>query len=147
MNDRLNVREGDVLVVSYPEVKIPLATKYSTITVGGLIYTRRLAPGDVVQDEYDKIYAFLKSMAERDAREKVKLWTEELAGVHKRPPPPLPPKPAGAGNAIHRSGEIVCGECLSRVGHTATCSRFRPIAAKQETTASGARPKPTTVQR
>jgi hypothetical protein len=95
-DDRLNVREGDVLVVSYPEVKIPLATKYSTITAGGLIYTRRLVPGDIAQIEYDKIYGFLKSMAERDAREKVKLWTEELAGAQRRPPPPLPPKPAGA---------------------------------------------------
>lgn len=93
----LLVREGDVLVVSYPEVKIPLLTKYSTVTIGGLIYTRRLAPGDNVPNEYDKIYGFLKSMAERDAREKVKVWTEELANAHRRPPPlPLAPKPAGA---------------------------------------------------
>lgn len=135
----LLVREGDVLVVSYPEVKIPLLTKYSTVTIGGLIYTRRLAPGDNVPNEYDKIYGFLKGMAERDAREKVKVWTEELANAHRRPPPlPLAPKPAGA---VHASGEIVCGECLSRVGHTAACSQFR-------TTAAGARPKPTTaVQR
>lgn len=87
-------REGDVFVVSYPEVKVPLAAKFSTITVGGLIYTRRLVAGDSVEKEHDRIYAFLKRMAERDAREKVQLWTEEISG--KRPPPlPAAPKPAG----------------------------------------------------
>lgn len=88
-------REGDVIVVSYPEVKIPLATKFGNIVVGGLIYTRHLVAGDSVETEHKRIYAFLKRMAERDAREKVQTWTEELAG--KRPPPlPTPPKPAGA---------------------------------------------------
>lgn len=87
-------REGDVFVVSYPEVKVPLATKYASVTVGGLIYTRRMLKGESVQAEHDRIYSFLKRMAEREAKEKVRLWAEEMAG--KRPPPlPTPPKPAG----------------------------------------------------
>lgn len=79
-------RDGDVLVVSYPEVKVPLATKYSTVTVGGLIYTRQLRKQDNLLTEYERVYAFLKRMAEADAREKVKLWTEELAGKSRRLP-------------------------------------------------------------
>jgi hypothetical protein len=116
---QLRARDGDVLVVSYPAVKIPLATRYANIEVGGLIYTRQLQSGDDAQKEYERIYAFLKSMAEKDAREKVRLWTEELAGKREadvekpiapkpearptqpaRPraagaPPALPPKPVG----------------------------------------------------
>jgi hypothetical protein len=92
----LIARDGDVLVVSYPEVKIPLTTKYGIVGVGGLIYTRKLVEGDVVQDEHDKVYAFLQRMAERDAREKVRAWTQELESARQnRTPPPLPPKPAG----------------------------------------------------
>lgn len=95
-DDELVAREGDVLVVSYPEIKVPLTTKFASVTVGGLIYTRRMNLGDVVQVEHDKIYAFLKRNAEHQAKEKVREWTEELSG--KRPPalPPLP-KPAGPG--------------------------------------------------
>lgn len=97
-------REGDVLVVSYPEVKLPLASRFGTITVGGLIYTRRLVAGESAAVEQQRIYAFLKRMAERDAREKVQLWTEELAA--KRPPPlPVAPKPAGAGERTPPAGK------------------------------------------
>jgi hypothetical protein len=120
---QLRARDGDVLVVSYPEVKIPLATKFSNIVVGGLIYTRKLIEGDDAQLEYERIYAFLKAMAEKDAREKVRLWTEELSAkresdaetkvvppkpdtaaslratqpvrIMRAAPPALPPKPAG----------------------------------------------------
>ena len=96
-DNELVAREGDVLVVSYPEVKIPLATKYATVTIGGLIYTRRLNAGDVVQVEHDKIFEFLKRNAEREAREKVRLWTEELTAKRSPPPLPPPPKPSGPG--------------------------------------------------
>lgn len=101
------VREGDVLVVSYPEVKIPLA-KFTFATVGGLIYTRRLVPGDDIQNEYDQIYAFLERNAERSAREKVRKWAAELSA----PPPakavaPKPPERAASGSvpAMHISPE------------------------------------------
>jgi hypothetical protein len=93
-DDDFEARDGDVLVVSYPEVKIPLATKYSTVTIGGLIYTRQLRSKDSPTEEYQRVYAFLRHMAEADARAKVQQWTEELAA--KRPPPlPTAPKPVG----------------------------------------------------
>lgn len=89
----LLARDGDSISVSYPEVKIPLA-KFAIAGVGGLIYVRQLKAGDDVQAEYDRVYAFLKRAAERDAKEKVQLWSAEL-----RPPaavpPKLPPKPSG----------------------------------------------------
>lgn len=115
--DYVAAREGDTLVVSYPEVKLPLTTKFGTITVGGLIYTRKLVSGDNAEAEYDRIYLFLKRLAERDAREKVKLWNDELLRAREiskasevaalppkpttRPPshvskPGLPPKPGAA---------------------------------------------------
>jgi hypothetical protein len=73
------VREGDVLVVSYPEVTIGLGgNSYSSVKVGGLIYTRKLLEGDDPDEQYRKIYAFLEQRAVRDGREKVRLFQEEL---------------------------------------------------------------------
>lgn len=96
--DAILARDGDVLVVSYPEVKIPLATRFGTISIGGLIYTRKLLATDNVEAEYDRIYSFLRSMAERDARLKVKLWHDELVR-RKEPAVEPPPKPATVGQA------------------------------------------------
>lgn len=79
-------REGDVLVVSYPEIKLPIA-QYASVTVGGVTYSRKLATGDDPQAEYDKIYDFLKRNAERDAATKVRLWSTEMRGAGKAPPP------------------------------------------------------------
>lgn len=73
-----DAREGDVLVVNYPEVSVPLAGYGVNCKVGGLMYTRRLLPGDDVAKQYDRIYAFLKARAERDANEKVRAWAEEV---------------------------------------------------------------------
>jgi len=103
----LLAREGDTLVVSYPEVKIPLA-KFAIAGVGGLIYTRQLKAGDDAQAEYDRIYAFLKRAAERDAKEKVQLWAAELrtpapALASRVSPPKMPPKLPGPVNAAGRS--------------------------------------------
>jgi hypothetical protein len=93
--DTLKARDGDVLVVSYPEVTVPLTTKYASVKIGGLIYTRRLVAGEEVQAEYDSIYRFLKGMAQRDAHEKVRVWTQELAGKRsdESSKPTVPPKP------------------------------------------------------
>jgi hypothetical protein len=96
MDDRLIARQGDVLVVSYPEVKIPVA-RFNIVSVGGLSYSRQMNKGDSVEQEYDRIYAFLRGTAERDARQKVKLWAEELSGSRPKPPPIVPPKPAPLG--------------------------------------------------
>jgi hypothetical protein len=72
-------REGDQLVIAYPEVTIGLGSNsYSSVKVGGLIYTRVLRDADDADEQYRKIYAFLEQRAVRDGREKVKLFQEEL---------------------------------------------------------------------
>ena len=94
--------EGDVLVVSYPEVKLPIAgSRYAMVSVGGLIYTRKLREGDDVQAEHDRIYGWLRTNAERSAREKLEAWAAELAGSSApKPAPraaaPMVPKPGAA---------------------------------------------------
>lgn len=86
-------REGDVLVISYPEVKIPVS-KYWTLGVGNLIYTRKLIAGDNPDDQYDRIYGWLKNKAEQTAVEKIKRWSAEAAGVdHDAPAAPRRPRP------------------------------------------------------
>ena len=75
----LVARDGDVLVVSYPEITIPLK-QYSSVKIGGLIYTRRLVDGESVDEQYAKVYAFLKTKAETDGVAKVKTWAAELGG-------------------------------------------------------------------
>ena len=72
-------REGDILVVSYPEVTVPVV-QYSAVKVGGLIYTRRLQKGDDPNEQHDRIYAWLKRKAERAANEKVEAWSKQLRG-------------------------------------------------------------------
>lgn len=88
--ESLTAREGDVLVVQYGEVKIPVI-QYSTVSVGGLTYSRQLKAGENVSVEYDKVYAFLKSAAERDGREKIRAYSEELRPSPKPQPKPEPP--------------------------------------------------------
>ena len=97
---RIVAREGDVLVVSYPEIKLPI-TRFTNLTVGGLTYSRKLVAGDDPQVEYDRIYAFLRVNAVKDGREKFREYSEEIhAAQQPKPlapkPPGLPPKPAGA---------------------------------------------------
>jgi hypothetical protein len=70
-------REGDVLVVSYPEVTIPLI-QYSTVKVGGWIYTRRMVGGESVTKQAEKVYQWLKSRCEKHATEKIATWAQEL---------------------------------------------------------------------
>lgn len=72
-------REGDVLVVSYPEVTIPLR-QYANAKVGGLIYTRKLREAESVDEQFDKIYKYLARRAEKDAREKIEIYAGELKG-------------------------------------------------------------------
>lgn len=117
MSTDFDARDGDVLVVSYPEVKIPLATKYSTITVGGLIYTRQMRANDSPAAEYEKVYAFLRRVAEADAREKVRVWNEELAAKAKQPPPlPITPKPIGAAEVVTSRSQLEPGAKPKPVG-------------------------------
>jgi len=80
--NKLEPREGDVLVVSYPESTISLGgTSYSAVKVGGLIYTRKLLAKDDLDAQYDLIYDFLKQRAQRDGRMKVDEFQAELRRV------------------------------------------------------------------
>lgn len=74
---KVAARDGDILVVSYPEVTIPIA-QYSGVKVGGLIYTRKLLDGDDVEAQYRSIYEFLKAKATADGRAKVQEYRDEL---------------------------------------------------------------------
>lgn len=73
-------RDGDVLVVSYGEVTIPMPKPYSNVKVGGGIYTRRLLEGDNAVEQYERVYKYLKAVSERTAQDKVETWSKELKG-------------------------------------------------------------------
>lgn len=70
-------RDGDVLVVNWPEIKVPVI-QFSTVSVGGLSYTRRLTDGEDPEVVYHQIYAFLERVGQRDAREKLAAWGAEF---------------------------------------------------------------------
>ena len=72
-------REGDVLVVSYPEVTIPLKVNYASVKIGGWIYTSRLAAGDDVREQARLIYDYLRAHAEHFGAEKVRDFAAEFA--------------------------------------------------------------------
>lgn len=73
-------RDGDVLVVHYGAVKVPLPSgKFGSVEVGGESYTRQLRAGDDVVEQYEKVYDFLKGRSERAAREKVKEWYAQFS--------------------------------------------------------------------
>lgn len=74
---KLYARDGDVLVVSYPEVKVPVAP-YTAVAIGNLIYTRKLLAGDDTDEQYTQIYEFLKRRAEADGAEKIRDWSNEF---------------------------------------------------------------------
>lgn len=58
-------RDGDTLVVTYPEVTLPLPEKFAMMKFGGLIYTRRLRDGDDPQEQLETIDRWLTREAER----------------------------------------------------------------------------------
>jgi len=71
-------REGDVLVVSYPEVTLPLPRPYASARVGGYTYTRRLRDGDDVALEALRVYRWLARFAEESGADAYKRWTREF---------------------------------------------------------------------
>lgn len=72
------VREGDRLTVMYNGVKLSIAP-YSTVELDGSIYSRTLKPGDDPDKEWDRIYSYLKENSLKEAREKLRVFSEELA--------------------------------------------------------------------
>lgn len=76
--DGFEVREGDVLVVAYPEVTLPLRVQYAMVRVGGCSYSRVLRDGDDVNEQFGKISAWLAAQVEADARRKIAAYTDEL---------------------------------------------------------------------
>lgn len=104
MASDLVARQGDVLVVTYPEIKIPVV-KFGTVGVGGLTYSRQMEAGENIGEQYERVYQFLKTAAEKDAREKVQLWRNELEprpAVVAPKPAGVAPRPAGAPPPINR---------------------------------------------
>jgi hypothetical protein len=91
MSDRLSkkpeapllARQGDVLVVAFPEMTIPIAS-YANVKIGGLTYSRHLVDGESVEDQYEKIYAFLTRRALLDGKAKVAEAQAELERVRAR---------------------------------------------------------------
>lgn len=59
-------REGDVLVLTYSEVTLPLPKQYAMMKFGGAIYTRKLCAGDDVEKERVAISAWLTRVVEAD---------------------------------------------------------------------------------
>lgn len=81
--DDVRARAGDVLVVSFPEITLPIA-QYSNVKLGGLTYSRQLVDGESVSEQYDKIYAFLKNRALQDGQAKVAEAKAELERARSR---------------------------------------------------------------
>ena len=73
-------RDGDVLIIAYPEVTVPLSIKYATVKIGGISYTRRMQAGDNVGETFAKVYGWIKSVAEGIGAEKVKRIAREFKG-------------------------------------------------------------------
>ena len=73
-----DVRDGDVMVISYPEITLPLPKAYSSVKIGGWIYTRRLCAGDNLRDQATKIYDFLSAHAKRTGTAKVREFANEF---------------------------------------------------------------------
>lgn len=71
-------RAGDVLVVSYQEVTLPLPKAYSMMKFGGLIYTRQLREGDDVAAEAATISKWLTKTAETEGVAKYRRLVAEF---------------------------------------------------------------------
>jgi hypothetical protein len=71
-------RDGDVLVVSYPEVTLPLPKQFSMMKFGGLIYTRQLRVGDDVTATARTIGAWITKIAESDGAAKFRRLNAEF---------------------------------------------------------------------
>ena len=81
-------REGDVLVVTYPEVKVPIK-QFWIVGVGNLTYTRRMNAGESVTQQANQIMGKLTELAEMHANERIAKWSEQANPD--APPKPIPP--------------------------------------------------------
>jgi hypothetical protein len=71
-------RDGDVLVVTYPEVTLPLPKQYSMMKFGGAIYTRQLRAGDDVDGTARSISAWLSKLCEAEGSAKYRRLVAEF---------------------------------------------------------------------
>lgn len=71
-------RAGDVLVVSYPEVTLPLPKQYAMMRFGGWIYTHQLEAGDDVDTRARAIAAWLTQRAEAEGSVKYRRLVAEF---------------------------------------------------------------------
>lgn len=73
-----SARDGDSLVISYPEVTLPLPRKFAMMKFGGLIYTRKLNEGEDVAEQYEVISKWLFAVGERDGVAKYRKLLKEF---------------------------------------------------------------------
>jgi hypothetical protein len=71
-------RDGDTLVISYPEVTLPLPKQYSMMKFGGAIYTRKLQAGDDLALIAGQITKWLARTIEADAGAKYRRLAGEF---------------------------------------------------------------------
>lgn len=71
-------RDGDVLVVSYPDVTLPLPKQYAMMRFGGAIYTRQLRAGDDVDATARAISGWLTRTVEADGVAKYRRLVAEF---------------------------------------------------------------------
>lgn len=77
------VRTGDKLTVMYNGVKLGIAP-FSTVELDGSIYSRMLEEGDDPVEQWDKIYNYLKGQCLKVAREKLRIFSDELRAAKQR---------------------------------------------------------------
>jgi hypothetical protein len=79
----IEAREGDVLVVNVPGVKLQIAS-YSTVEIDGGTYSRKLEKGDDVNEQFDRIHSFLRDKQQEKARLKLGTFADELRRARER---------------------------------------------------------------
>lgn len=78
----LKAREGDVLYVSYPGVKVPTKKQYLSVEVGGLSIQRQMREGEDFLEAYEELYGALRTVAERDAVAKRDFYVKEFDNLN-----------------------------------------------------------------
>lgn len=73
-------RDGDILVVTYPEVTLPLPKQYSMMKFGGAIYTRQLRAGDDVDATLSAISTWLTRRVEVEGGAKYRRLVAQFLG-------------------------------------------------------------------
>lgn len=77
-------REGDTLHVRYPEMTVPLKTKYASAKIGGMTLTRQLVAGDDIEEQGIVMATVLKKIVTRVAKGALRDVNADLEGAETR---------------------------------------------------------------